>query len=277
MNLSDCTLILIGHGSTVHDRSADSVYQHAAELRRRRIFGEVREAFWKQEPFLEKVAPLAGFKRVFFVPFLVSEGYFSEVAIPTRLGFLPEGESQFQRTMERGAQLLTYCKPPGTHSRITELLLARADGVLRDFPFPRAANPAETTLFIVGHGTEQNENSRRSIDAQVPAIAQKGHFAAVHSLFLEEEARVGRWPELAQTRNVAVVPFFMGDGMHVEQDIPVLLGVPARIVAQRLKANQPPWRNPTEKIGKLVWYSKSVGSHEGMPELIVDRVREAAA
>ena len=99
-------------------------------------------------------------------------------------------------------------------------------------------------------------------------------FAAVEALFLEEEPRVGRWAELAQTRNVVVVPFFMGDGMHVEQDIPTLLGEPARIVDQRLKAKQPPWRNPTEKHGKLVWYSKSVGSEGGIVDLIMQRVEE---
>ncbi len=277
MNLTDSTLVLIGHGSTVNDRSAASVYQHAAELRRRRVFADVREAFWKQEPFLEKVSEEVTTSRVFFVPFLVSEGYFSEVAIPKRLGFLREGESGLARRVKRGEQALLYCKAVGTHLGITELLLGRAQDLLHDFPFPRPAKPAETTLFIVGHGTEQNENSRKSIEAQVAAIRQKRLFAAVQPLFLEEDPRVARWPELAQTRNVAVVPFFMGDGMHVEQDIPVLLGEAARIVDQRLKTNQPPWRNPTEKHGKLVWYSRSVGSAGPMAELILARAREAAS
>ena len=275
MTLAQSTLILIGHGSTLNDRSANAVYQHAAELRRRRIFGEVREAFWKQEPFLEKVAAETKSARVFFVPLLVSEGYFSEVAIPKRLGFLREGEVGFDRITRREDQTLVYCKPVGTHRSITELLLARATGVLRDFPFPRAAKPAEATLFVVGHGTEQIDNSRKSIEAQVTAIREKRLFAAVQALFLEEEPRAGRWSELAETRYVVVVPFFMGDGMHVEQDIPVLLGEASRIVDQRVKANQPAWRNPTEKHGKLVWYSRSVGSHEGMVELILARAREA--
>ena len=69
-DFSNAALVLIGHGSTVNDRSADSVYQHAAELRRRHIFGEVLEAFWKQEPPLLDAASHARASRILFVPFL---------------------------------------------------------------------------------------------------------------------------------------------------------------------------------------------------------------
>jgi sirohydrochlorin cobaltochelatase len=37
--------VVLGHGSTQNDSSAAPVYQHAAELRRRKIFAAVREAF----------------------------------------------------------------------------------------------------------------------------------------------------------------------------------------------------------------------------------------
>ena len=42
--------MLVGHGTTQNPDSAAPVVQHAAELRRRGVFAEVREAFWKQEP-----------------------------------------------------------------------------------------------------------------------------------------------------------------------------------------------------------------------------------
>jgi hypothetical protein len=46
-------------------------------------------------------------------------------------------------------------------------------------------------------------------------------------------------------------------------------------VKERLAASQPTWRNPTEKNGRLVWYSPAVGSDPGMADVILERVREA--
>jgi len=75
---------------------------------------------------------------------------------------------------------------------------------------------------------------------------------------------------------VIVVPFFISDGLHTQEDIPVLLGEARRTVEQRLAAGQPAWRNPTEKNGKLVWYSPAVGTEPHMAGVILERVREAA-
>ena len=73
-----------------------------------------------------------------------------------------------------------------------------------------------------------------------------------------------------------MVPFFISDGLHAIEDIPVLLGEPERLVKERLAVGQPTWRNPTEKNGKRVWYSPSVGTERLMADIIVERVREAA-
>jgi sirohydrochlorin ferrochelatase len=65
--------------------------------------------------------------------------------------------------------------------------------------------------------------------------------------------------------------------MHTQEDIPMLLGEPERIVRERLAAGQPTWRNPTERNGKLIWYSASVGTDSKIADVILERVREAAA
>src|SRR5204863_2514897 len=101
--------------------------------------------------------------RVFLVPLLISEGYFSEEVIPRALGFGKEGETTFSGVLQHGNQKLFYCKPIGTHESMAELLLDRAREVVERFPFPRAPKPLETMLFVAGHGTEQNQNSRKVI------------------------------------------------------------------------------------------------------------------
>jgi hypothetical protein len=62
----------------------------------------------------------------------------------------------------------------------------------------------------------------------------------------------------------------------VAEDIPILLGEAERVVKVRLAARQPTWRNPTEKHGKLTWYSPAVGSEPGIADVILERVREGA-
>ena len=60
-DLSNAALVLAGHGSTLNADSAAPTYQHADELRRRKIFAQVLECFWKQEPSFAAV--LRGWRR----------------------------------------------------------------------------------------------------------------------------------------------------------------------------------------------------------------------
>ena len=274
-DFSDAALVLVGHGSTQNSASGAPAYLHATELRRRKCFAEVREAFWKQEPRVTEVLPGISASRVFIVPLFISEGYFCEEVIPRALGFCSEGQAGFFRMLRRGGQTLFYCKPIGTHDSMTHVILACADEVVAKCPFPRAPLPGETTLFIAGHGTDENENSRMAIERQVELIRGLNLYAAVHGVFMEEEPRIGDCHQRAQTRNVVVVPFFISGGLHTQEDIPVLLGEPRRVVEQRLKDGQPSWRNPSEKKGKLVWYSAAVGSEPHVADVILERVREA--
>lgn len=271
---TDAALLIVGHGSSVNPDSATPVRQHAARLRQSGLFRAVQEAFWRQEPFLAQVRPQISAPRVFVLPFFISDGYFSEGIIPRALGFEPG--PAWRRVLSEEGQLWVYCHPVGTHESMTRVLLARARQAVEEAPFPRAPRPAETTLFIAGHGTGQNENSRKAIERQVSLIASLDLYAAVHPCFIEEAPLLSDCCPLAQTRSVVVVPFFTSDGRHVREDIPVLLGEPPERVRERLQQGQPTWRNPTERGGKRIWCARSVGSEPLLAEVILERVREAA-
>ena len=275
-DFSDAALVLVGHGSTLNADSAAPISQHAQELRRRRIFAQVLEGFWKQEPGIAGVVRGALVRRVFIVPLFISEGYFVEEAIPRELGLRAAGQPDFPRVQERGSQTLLYCGPIGTHPSMTGVLLARARDIIEKHPFPRAPRPQETALFVAGHGTGRNENSRQAIERQADLIRAQNVYGEVHAIFMEEEPRIGDCYRQAQLRNLIVVPFFISDGLHSYEDIPVMLGEPERIVRDRLKQGRPSWRNPTEKQGKLLWYTASIGSEPHISDVILERVREAA-
>jgi len=272
----DAALVLIGHGSTLNADSAAPAYQHADELRQRGIFAQVQEAFWKQEPGIAAVLRGVFAPRVFIVPLFISEGYFTEQVIPRELGLCQNNETNFPRVQKRGAQTLHYCGPVGTHASMTAVILARAKEVVERHPGAAAPGADTITLFIAGHGTGNNENSRKAIERQVELIRPMKRFASVHAIFMEEEPRIGDCYQIACTRDLVVVPFFISDGLHSYEDIPVMLGEPEAEVQARFRSGQPTWLNPTEKHGKRVWYSASVGNEPHIADVTVERAREAA-
>ena len=276
-SFSDSALVLIGHGSTLNRESSAPTRQHAETLRKSGIFGQVLEAYWKQEPAIAGVLRGAWYPNVFVVPLFISDGYFTEQVIPRELGLLPTGGVGFERTRQIGRHRVHYCGPVGTHASMTEVLARRAIDVVRMNPAPHGVpDPSDLSVFIAGHGTGNSENSRRAIEDQVERLRSTGRFHDVHGVFMEEDPRIGDCYRLAGTRHIVQVPFFISDGLHSYEDIPVLLGAEASVVQQRLGAGMHPWVNPTFHDPHWVWYSRSIGDEAHLPEVILQRVREMA-
>src|SRR3954465_7898100 len=115
----DSALILVGHGSTVNPDSSGPTFDHAEELRRRAVFGEVQCAFWKEEPSLRQVLHTVDRDDIYVVPNFISEGYFTKTVIPREL------ELDGAMT-QRDGRTIKYCEPVGNDTRMTDLLLHRA-------------------------------------------------------------------------------------------------------------------------------------------------------
>lgn len=275
-DFADAALVLAGHGSTVNADSAAPAHQHAEELRRRGLFAQVVTTFWKEEPYWAGALRGVFAPRVFIVPLFISEGYFTEEVLPREMGFRAAGQEGFSRVRRSGGQTIHYCGPVGTHDSMTGVILARAREVVEAHPFPRRPANRDTALFIAGHGTGNNENSRKAIERQVELIRARGQFADVQAAFMEEEPRIGGCWQATAAKHLVMVPFFISDGLHSFEDIPVLLGEPERVVKERFQSGQPTWRNPTGRHGRLLWYARSVGSEPLIADVILERVRQAA-
>ena len=90
----------------------------------------------------------------------------------------------------------------------------------------RFAEPARTAcLFICGHGTSLNDNSTKIIHEQAAMIRARGLFADCQAVLMEQTPFVKDWRTLTHCPDVIVVPFFIADGLHSFEDIPVLLGL----------------------------------------------------
>ena len=63
---------------------------------------------------------------------------------------------------------------------------------------------------------------------------------------MEEEPLIAKWDEFATQPNVVVVPFFIADGLHSYEDIPVLLGIASGVARRgergRARASSPATR-----------------------------------
>jgi sirohydrochlorin cobaltochelatase len=264
-------LLIVAHGSTVNPDSSAPTLAHAAEIRRRKIFADVGCAFWKEEPSLRDAIFLFDpglIREVYVVPNFISEGYFTQTVIPREL------ELNGQTTKRSNGQIWRYREPVGNHSLMMELLLKRARDVAPD------VDPAETSLLIVAHGTDLNENSAVAAKREAEKIRGLGKYAAVLNLYMEEPPLVSDWRELTKTRNVVVVPFFISDGLHSYEDIPRLIGiVVAGGVDRGRPGSAPPATapgqifrgNPYRVDGRSLFYAPSIGTDPGFADIIIEQ------
>lgn len=258
---SEAALVIVGHGSTLNPDSSAPTHQHAETIRRQGVFSEVACAFWKEEASMREVFYQVNRPLVYVVPNFISEGYFCQEVLPRELRL--EGP-----VTNRNGVTYAYCDPVGIHPSMTKLLLARADEVAPGVP------RSETCLIIVGHGTSLNENSRKAIEDQVRLIKEGGHgFAEVLDAYMEEPPLVANWHELSQAPNVVVVPFFIADGLHSYQDIPVLLGMESEPTAAASQ-NEIFRHNPHLLHGRNLYYSSAIGTEAHMAEVILDQVKD---
>jgi sirohydrochlorin cobaltochelatase len=286
-------LLIVAHGSTVNPDSSAPTLAHAAEIRRRKIFADVGCAFWKEEPSLRDAVFLfdpEAIREVYVVPNFISEGYFTQTVLPREL------ELNGRITKRSNGQIWKYCEPIGNHPAMTELLLKRAREVAPD------VDPAETSLLIVAHGTDLNENSAVAAKREAEKIRSLGKYAEVLNVYMEESPLVSEWRTLTKTANVVVVPFFISDGLHSYEDIPRLLGIAGchseRSEAQSRNPAAKPLGNRTGSLdfarddagcghgevfrgnpyrinGRFLFYAPSIGTAPGFADIIIEQARNS--
>jgi sirohydrochlorin cobaltochelatase len=198
---------------------------------------------------------------IYIVPNFISEGYFCQEVLPRELRL--DGP-----VTRRGDKVIYYCDPVGIHANMMKLLLQRADEIAAGVP------REQTSLVIVGHGTSLNENSTKAIQDQVKLILEGGFgFAEVVDAYMEQAPLVAEWEKLTASPNVVVVPFFIADGLHSYQDIPVLLGIQEEIGAA-LSEGGSFGGNPHALRDRQLYYSNAIGTAPLLAEVILDQVAD---
>jgi len=268
------SLVIVAHGSHLNPDSATPTHTHADTIRATGAFDEVRTGFWKEQPSLREVLRTTHGDDIYVVPLFISEGYFTERVIPRELrleGWEPElwgsdGISADTATLVASDidKEVHYCGPVGTHEAMTDVLVRRAESVTDD------PNVGDGFGFaVVGHGTERNENSAKAIEYHTERLREAGRFDEVKALFMDEEPEVDDVTEHFDSEDIIVVPLFIADGFHTQEDIPEDMGLTADY--------RDGYEVPTEVAGHRIWYGGAVGTEELTADVVLERAADAGA
>jgi Uncharacterized conserved protein len=268
------SLVIVAHGSHLNPDSSAPTYSHADTVRAADAFDEVRTGFWKEEPHFREVLRTVEGDEIYIVPLFISEGYFTEQVIPRELRLTDwdvaewgsDGLSADQATLvaEDIDREIHYCGPVGTHEAMTDVLIRRAESVTDD---PDVGDGFG--FAVVGHGTERNANSAKAIQYHADRIRETGRFDEVKPLYMDEDPEVDDVAEYFDSDDVVVVPLFIADGFHTQEDIPEDMGL--------TDDYRTGYDIPAEVDDIRVWYAGAVGTEPLTADVIVERAAEAGA
>jgi len=284
------SLVIVAHGSHLNPDSSTPTYEHADTIRSVGAFDEVRTGFWKEEPHIREVLRTVEGDEVYVVPLFISEGYFTEQVIPRELrlsgwdvsAWDSDGLSADTATLvaEDVDREVHYCGPVGTHESMTDVLVRRAETVTgdpdvgevsgsTDSEARRSSSDGGFGFAVVGHGTERNENSAKAIEYHADRLRETGRFDEVQALYMDEEPEVDDVTDHFEADDVVVVPLFVADGFHTQEDIPEDVGL--------TDDYRTGYDVPSEVDGHRIWYAGAVGTEPLMADVILERAADAGA
>ena len=242
-------LVIAAHGSR-RDPGANALVRRLAEaVRARRLFDEVAVAFHQGEPGFDAVLDELSSEVVTVVPLLTSAGHYADVVLPQALA----------RNRHFSEVRLRQTPPVGTHPGIAPLVARRVTELLRSEGIVRHS----ASVAIVGHGTPRHPESRTSAIRLADTLRHRRVASEILAAFIDDDPPVSALLEKATLPYLIVVPFLIGGGTHVVEDIPRLLGRKSPVASR-----QPP--NP-----KLI-IDGPIGTYPGLVDIIVDLARRHA-
>jgi sirohydrochlorin cobaltochelatase len=242
-------LLLVGHGSSDLAVATDLLQAHAESIAARGLFSSVAAGFLRGTPSVEEALGSLPQREVYVVPFFLGRGYFTEVAVPGRLGL----NSSANCLHEVGNRVLSYCEPIGCSPQFDAALAAMGRHACAANGLPVGS----TTLLIVGHGNANLATASETLRQHTEAVAATGEFAAVRTAFIEEAPLLGDALADLTDRDVIVIGALAGLGHHALDDIP------DAVAAEKAR------RDPS---GPVLAFAGIIGSDPAMADLILDRI-----
>ncbi|NNG03511.1 MAG: hypothetical protein HKM95_05350 [Inquilinus sp.] len=198
------TLVLCGHGT----RGRGGVLErHAAAIRARTLFADVRVCSLYGAPALATVLDQISAPQVQVVPWLMCAGYTMD-----RLSETVDAHPAADR--------IVLSEPIGVLPGIADLTSNIAAAACRR----RHWTPEETGLLLIAHGSGRNPISAETTRWHAARIAATGRFGAIATAFLDEPPSPAEALAGLDTPNCVAVGLFAERSLHGEEDVPRLLG-----------------------------------------------------
>jgi sirohydrochlorin ferrochelatase len=232
---AEAALVLLTHGV---DGQVGSANDHVARLRARGLFASVDACCLSGVPTIGDAMAAVASRRVYVVPFLMSEGYTARVVLPRQIADLEPGERE-----------LVLCRPVGTSDRLLEVVESRVRAACRHAGW----KPGDSVLAIVSHGTTRHPQSGAVADDLAASMRRRGRFKRVETGFLAQDPSLAAVIDRCRGTQLVVVGLFADEGSHGRADIEELLTA----------------------AGPNAVYGGPIGPAPEMVTAILDRVQEA--
>ena len=226
------TLVLCGHGTRGLGGVLD---RHAALIRARNLFSDVRVCSLYGMPELGGVLEEVASPEIFIVPWLMCAGFTMD-----RLREVID--------VHPAAPRIVLAESIGAKAAIADL----AANIAADACRPRNWRIEKTGLLLIGHGSGRNSVSAQTTRDHAARIAATGRFAAVTTAFLDEPPSPAEALAGLGTPNSVAVGLFAEHSLHSEDDVPRLLGE-----------------------GRDVHYTGPIGTAPDLAEIIVAQAYES--
>ena len=201
------SVILVAHGSSISEGAQEAAMQHVITLRASNRYGHIGVCFLARD----KTEPVLPSGEIYILPFFMSDGYFVTKRIP-ELFRLENG------TRIEPERQLFLCEALGIDPELAEIISVMAKNICKE----KSLRPAAIHLVLVAHGSEKSGASAKATYTQQEAVENRGEFAKVSSVFLNEAPFLDDWL-LTQVKGgppIVLVGLFAAEGPHATEDVP---------------------------------------------------------
>lgn len=250
------TLLLAAHGSS-RPGGGNPVAVLARRLKALGLFADVCCGFLKQEPLLDDVLGEIKTPELIVVPMLSGHGYITDTLIPDALAALD------------GNVAIRLCDPLGSHPAIATIMAERAQSVITTQGMERK----QVSILLVAHGNANNPENARQTKALARRIESLTGDIPTHAAFIEEAPLISNWTTMTPAVNLIVLPLLIGGGLHVAEDVPVMLGLDPDDPALRNLSEDTPWVGPLGAHGRKIWCCRTLGFEPAISDIILELAR----
>ena len=251
-------LVLAAHGSSKAEWNNRPLLQLAVELDRELPTVNVTAAFLDGEPDIRTVLQSVQQSRVLVIPFMASQGYYSNIVFPKHLSCK--------------SKEITFAQAIGHHPKLADLVSQRIQTIAKQ-------NSTAHQVAVVGHGTKKNKASCLTTINLVKELRLLHPGTKIDFAFIDQNPGLNWYVNRVTSESILVMPFLMGLGPHTTSDVPEALGM-GDLTREVLDCD---FEFPIQKTvflnnkNRHVIFDQPVGTYVGLREICMSHVSEFVA